>query len=205
MIGQAKDTFFVAPLIEPKESPCHYVSNGNCGLMVLMSISGIQRNLGRGFIDAEMASRFADMASLRFRKYRRRLEWNYSEAQAIADTANDEDNGGKLVNWILGRIHNEIRSSLKECSAPKNPAELKANRRTAKAALASLESRIVISELRIDRLEKSLSDLADKAFRNQAPAPDNPPISYPQVTCIDPDNNQLAVIKTVPTIWKGKT
>lgn len=217
LVGQAKDILFLAPLIEQKESPCHYVSAGNCGLMVSMSISGIQRNLGRGFIDAEMASRFADMASLRFRKYRRRLEWNYSEAQAIADTANTEECGGEMANFLLGRLHNELRGSLKECDVSAEPKAK--TRRTVHSRLAALEAAfkalsileaVVVSlQNEVNAANQTIASLAGPVvivppIHTTDPIPAYEPVFYPNITCTGPDPS-LHITNTPPTIWKAKT
>lgn len=240
---RAADLMFITPLLVPTEKyPMHYVcSRGVDNFIVQLSVSGRQRLIGHKIVDPEIACRLADMASLKFRKYRKHTKYNFSEAQAITDTKNDEENGGVLACFLLARLFNRWRNAdtLKEI-APAS-VKVKSNRRTVESRLASLESRLAALEFisvsnteeiakcrkRTVSLESELGEakltiasLQDKVFlleldngRNKVavtvppiittdPIPVPAPIFYPTVTCID-QNNQLAVIKNVPIIWKA--
>lgn len=187
IVGQAKDLFFLAPLIESKENPPRlYVYPRNNGLMVQMSISGRQHLIGSGLQDMEIACRFADMATLRFKKYRRRLAWNYSEAQAIADTANTEENGGALANWLLARLASELGNDgmleeRKEVFHSPVKEKQKPNRRTV--------------EMRLAELEKRVATLESNQFNRVAPSVITPA----------PPNTGSEPIYTPPTIWCAST
>src|SRR5688572_19074090 len=108
---ETKNVIFLTELIDPNIPAIqHYVygrekRNGGQVFVVQLSISGTQRELGE-FSEIEPALRFADMATLRFKRYRKRSTYNFSEAQAIADTNNTEENGGVLAGYILSRQEN---------------------------------------------------------------------------------------------------
>lgn len=208
---RAADLMFLAPLLEPTTKfPMHYVcSRGNDNLHVQLSVSGRQRLIGHKILDPEIACRFADMASLRFRKYRKHTKWNFSEAQAIADTKNDEENGGMLACFLLTRLFNRWRNAgtLKEIEA--TPEKPKSNRRTVESRLVVLEEQL--NELRIDAIEKRLDNalltiasLQDKVFLLESDTPIIIPTFYPAptITCTDPSISPN-IIKTPPTIWNN--
>lgn len=154
--GTARDLMFFAPPLEPRTAlslPMHFVCSRDDGQLVQMTISGKQYLLGEKIYDPEIACRFADMASLRFRKYRRgNPRWNFSEAQAIADTANTEENGGQLAVFLLTCLENKLRRAgmLVEITSTIN-TQPKQPRRT-------LEQRIAAIEQRITQLEQQSYD-----------------------------------------------
>lgn len=202
LVGETKDIIFLAPLIEEKivHQPRYVYGrekrNGETVFAVQLSISGTQRELGE-FSDLEPALRFADMATLRFRKYRRNSVFNYSEAQAVADTANDEDNGGKLAIYILSRQENVLRAggNLSEVSrsAPINPV----HRRTAKSVL----SRLAVLEAVVVSLQNELkiSVIVPPIIITDPIIPAPAPIFYPTVISVNP---KPPAQLTLPTIWK---
>ncbi len=152
--------------------PCNrnlfvYATAGN-SFVVQMSIAGSQVVLAY-IDDRQSALRFADMASLRFQRYRKGPpKYNYSEAQAIADTANEDADGGVLANFLLARLAVAFSDFLNEPQpkqkllAPKSPANLSIDER-----LDALELRITnldneaIKYLQ-DRLTNSLANLEQR-------------------------------------------
>ena len=143
ILGDAKELIFLAPPVGELTQVKYVTPSQRCGFgfIVKMNVSGIQRILADGILDKEIACRFADMASLRFRKYRRNLKWNFSEAQAIADSKNEEENGGALANFLLARLENKFRNdgTLKEIMCRDNKQPSARLRRTVEQRLAALE------------------------------------------------------------------
>jgi hypothetical protein len=181
ILGRAKDLLFIVPPIQPKAPPIYYVTPSHrcgSGFIVKMSISGQQHTLADGIIDLEIACRFADMASLRFKKFRRNLKWNFSEAQAIADTRNDEENGGQLANFLLARLHNRLEEAgqLKEIHIDRSgPAPAIPVRRTVESRLATLEQTLSHLEKRVASIERvivSMTSSKDEQQQISKPAPD---------------------------------
>lgn len=201
---KASQLMFMAGLIEPTTKfPMYNVSTrvGPDGFgqnLVSLFMSGKERFIGYKIADPEIACRFADMATLRFRKYIRRVKWNFSEAQAIADTANNEQDGGELARMLLDRRANTWKLAgiiLKE--VPKAASvKVKSNRRTVESRLASLESRLAA-------LESNRVTVAVPPIHTTDPLPQAPPIFYPTVTCTGPTPIPITV-KTPDTIWKAQ-
>lgn len=186
---KAADLVFIAPLIEPNVSPrTHNVSTrtgpGGFGqYLVKVRLGSKQFFIGHRIADLEIARRFADMATLRFRKYIKRIKWNFSEAQAIADTANTEENGGELAGMLLIRRERLWKNDgiiLEEIfqPAPRAPSP---KRRTVESRLAALESELGVAKL-------TLASLQDKVFVLELP---------PTPTVYDP----TPPTPTFPTIW----
>lgn len=168
-LPKAADLMFLADLIEPTTKfPMHNVRTrggfGGFGQYVIqIPMSGKKRFIGYKISDPEIACRFADMASLRFRKYIRRVKWNFSEAQAIADTANTEENGGQLATFLLVRrekIWKRDGIILTEVGPVKVQTP---KRRTVESRLHALEvgflERVAALELRIAAIESFNGDL----------------------------------------------
>jgi len=187
ILGDAKELVFLAPPIgDPGKWVRYAAPSRRCGFgfYVRMSISGVQRILADGILDMEIAQRFADMASLRFKKYRRSLKWNFSEAQAVADTKNEEENGGALANFLLARLENKFRNegTLKEVE-PQKVNQPSAVRRTVESRLAELDKRlatlasdIAALELKITGLELRLTPYKDLLGKHTNEQPPQPPI-----------------------------
>lgn len=150
---------FFNPLIDSTITPAGYaVSQQNdFRFTVRFSINGKRWSLC-GIQDFETACRFADMFVLRFRKYLRvdAIRWNFSEAQAVADTADDSERGGNLANFFLARSERELAGVLVERTRTDEP-------RTAKPAqvnrLDVLEACNAKLEQRIGDLEKQIEEI----------------------------------------------
>lgn len=227
--GGYADLMFLTPLIVDKENPCKYLAKiRECHWTVKMRISGREHEIGHDIGDSEIASRFADMAMLRFRNYRKSLDWNFSEAQAIADTANTEEKGGQLANYLLTRVENWLKNknALKVVERlsppPKDPSAARANRRKADSRIAALELRMATHEVkladittirvklaeaqdRIATLEQQLSELRIDRVEARIAALEatKPTFFVPppvQVITLDPPSRTSG--QPLPTIWK---
>lgn len=213
--GGYADLMFLTPLIINKENPCKYLAKiRECHWTVKMRISGREHEIGHDIGDSEIASRFADMAMLRFRNYRKRLDWNFSEAQAIADTANTEEKGGQLANYLLTRVENWLKNknALKVVERlsppPKDPSAARANRRKADSRIDALESRQTAQETTINTLRAKLAEAQDRIANleavvcslqneiNEVAARSKSDCIATSIVTTDPYPNPL------PTMWK---
>jgi len=116
--------------------------------VVKFSIGSRVRTLGF-FSIRENACRFADMVTLRFWKYRRRntpQRFNYTEAQAIADT-----NGNPEAAYILAQVETHLSVHLTEYSI-RTPIVRK-KKLSWEEKTATLRNEIANLEVRIAALE----------------------------------------------------
>jgi len=162
LIKSARHLKFSDAPIPLKRNLFVYRTAGN-SYVVQMSIAGSQVVLAY-IDDYQSALRFADMASLRFQRYRKGPpKYNYSEAQATYDTQNEEENGGALANFLLARLAvafgdflNDTQPKQKLC-APSSPAKL------------SLDERLDALELRITNLDnEAIKYLQDRLTNSLA-------------------------------------
>lgn len=132
---------FDKPLIDPeKTSPRYnvYAYRGKASCVVKLTLSGVQQVLGY-FDNLEIASRYADMATLKFHKFIKRPRFNFSEAQAKTDDENDgyeitdTDKSPGFAHFILTRIFNEYNQAgkLVEVSGQLKPETGKRGRKLA--------------------------------------------------------------------------
>jgi hypothetical protein len=216
IISESKTVNFDYPLMDRNSTPrMHHVYKATEDeFEVHMKFKNMVCLLGR-FRNLETACRFADMATYRWRDYRRTtLKYNFSESQARIDSADDSETGGTLARHLLGRIQTILTSEglLSHTKfVRKQPKEKKqGNANPVSARVAKLSLRLDGFEMGLGdtlaKLESRIAQLEEQMATLRLSHTELPPVYDDKTIIIDSVSKQTLPDPTTPpdapkTIW----